>query len=138
LSNEALTPDIILGGEVERRRFDPRTALPFVNKSVSEETRRAYRRTLSEFFLFSGGRHPADISPADVMLWRDGLRTRRRKPATVAFKLAVVPSFFEHLRAAGVVALNLASTNGVIPCFFNLSLISSEITSVCGTPRAPT
>jgi integrase/recombinase XerD len=60
-------------------------------------------------------KHPADVTPADVMLWRDHLRSRRRKPATVAFKLAVVRSFFEHLKAAGVVALNPASTKLVSP-----------------------
>ena len=115
MTNETLTPEILRGGEVEQRRFDPRTAAPFVNKSVSEETRRAYRRSLSEFFQFAGGKHPADISPPDVMLWRDSLRSRRQKPATAAFKLAVVRSFFEHLKAAGVVALNPASTKLVSP-----------------------
>ena len=115
MSTEALTPEILRGGEAERRKFDPRSAAPFVNKSVSEETRRAYRRTLAEFFLFVSGKHPADISPADVMLWRDRLRSRKQKPATVAFKLAVVRSFFEHLKAGGAVALNPASTKLVSP-----------------------
>lgn len=69
MSSEALTPNIFGGGEVECRRFDPRSALPFVNRSVSEETRRAYRRTLSEFFLFVAGKHPADVAPAGVMHW---------------------------------------------------------------------
>jgi hypothetical protein len=32
------------------KRFDPRSATPFVNKSVSEETRRAYRRAVADFF----------------------------------------------------------------------------------------
>jgi len=45
----------------------------------------------------------------DVLRWRDQLIARRRKPATVAFKLAVVRSFFEHLRARGLVATNPAS-----------------------------
>jgi integrase/recombinase XerD len=115
LSNEALTPEILRGGQVEQRRFDPRSALPFVNKSMSEETRRAYRRALSEFFQFVGGKHPADVAPADVMLWRDHLRARRQKAATVAFKLAVVRSFFEHLKAGGAVSLNPASTKLVAP-----------------------
>ena len=92
MSNEVLTPEILRGGEVERRRFDPRTAAPFVNKSVSEETRRAYRRTLSEFFQFIAGKHPADVTPSDVMLWRDGLRSRRRKPATVALLAEMIAS----------------------------------------------
>jgi hypothetical protein len=40
-------------------RFDPRTAAPIVNKSVLEETRHAYRRALSDFFLFVAGKHPS-------------------------------------------------------------------------------
>lgn len=98
MPNEALTPEILRGGGVERRRLDPRSVTPFVNKSVSEETRCVYRSTLTKFFQFAGGRHPAEVGPADIMLWRDHLRSRRQKPATVAFKLAVVRSFFEGVR----------------------------------------
>jgi integrase/recombinase XerD len=115
LSTEALTPEIIRGGEASQRRFDPRSAAPFVNKSVSEATRRAYSRALKEFFQAVGMKHPAEVVPQDVLLWRDRLRAQRRKPATVAFKLAVVRSFFEYLRAAGAVALNPASTRLVSP-----------------------
>jgi integrase/recombinase XerD len=99
-----------MSGKAERRRFDPRSTAPFVNKSVSEETRRAYRRAVSEFFQFSGMKHPAEVVPADVLLWRDHLRSQRKSAATVAFKLSVVRSFFEYLRAAGAVALKPAST----------------------------
>ena len=44
LSIEALTPEILRNGETPARRFDPKSAAPFVNKSVSEATRRAYTR----------------------------------------------------------------------------------------------
>ena len=60
LSTEALTPDILRGGQVSVRRFDPKIATPFVNKSVSEETHRAYRRAVSEFFQFAGMKHPSE------------------------------------------------------------------------------
>lgn len=100
---------------VATKRFDPRSAAPFVNKSVSEETRRAYRRAISDFFLFLGGKHPAEITPADVQVWRDHLRAQRKRPSTVAFKLAVVRSFFEYLKAAGVIPLNPAATKLVPP-----------------------
>ena len=110
MSGQALTPEILRGGELPQRRFDPKSASPFVNKSVSEATRRAYGRTLTEFFQSAGMKHPAEVVPADVLLWRDRLRAQRKKPATVAFKLAVVRSFFEYLRAAGAVPLNPAST----------------------------
>jgi integrase/recombinase XerD len=115
LSTEALTPAILRGGEVERRRFDPRVAAPFVNKSVSEETRRAYRRALSEFFTFAGMKHPAEVVPADVLSWRDRLRARKKSAATVSFKLSVLRSFFEYLKAQGLLPLNPASTKVVSP-----------------------
>jgi len=35
-------------------RFDPMSAFPFVNKSISEETRCAYQRAVSEYFQFAG------------------------------------------------------------------------------------
>ena len=112
---EALTYETLRGVEVSERRFDPRSAAPFVYKSTSEETRRAYRRTLLEFFRFVGMRHPADVVPDEVLRWRDTLRSQRKSAATVAFKLSVIRSFFEHLRAAGAVTLNPAATRLVPP-----------------------
>jgi integrase/recombinase XerD len=115
LSTEALTPEILRGGEVPARGFDPRSAAPFVNKSVSEATRRAYSRALKDFFQAVGMKHPTEVTPADVLLWRDRLRAHRKSAATVAFKLSVVRSFFEYLKAAGAVPLNPASTKLVSP-----------------------
>jgi len=97
------------------KRFDPHSASPFVNKSVSEETRRAYRRAVSDFFQFVGGKHPAEVVPADLLRWRDHLRSGRKRAATVSFKLSVIRSFFEYLKAAGAVPLNPASTKLVPP-----------------------
>ena len=115
MSSEALTPEILRGGEASARRFDPKSAAPFVNKSVSEATRRAYGRALREFFQFAGMKHPAAVAPQDIVLWRDWLRSRKKSAATVAFKLSVIRSFFEYLKAAGVVPLNPASTKLVTP-----------------------
>jgi site-specific recombinase XerD len=115
LASEPLTPELLRGREVAPRKFDPRNAAPFINKSVSEETRRAYRRALSEFFTFAGMKHPAEVVPADVLLWRDRLRAQKKSAATVAFKLSVVRSFFEYLKAQGLVPLNPASTKVVSP-----------------------
>jgi integrase/recombinase XerD len=115
LSTEALTPEILRGGEVAVRRFDPKSAAPFVNKSVSEATRRAYGRAVREFFQFAGMKHATEIVPNDVLLWRDRLRSQKKSAATVAFKLSVVRSFFEYLKAAGAVTLNPASTKLVSP-----------------------
>jgi site-specific recombinase XerD len=90
-------------------------AAPFCEKSLSEETRRAYRRVIKEFFLFVGGLHPSQITPDHVLRWRDALKGDRKKSATVSFKLTVVRSFFEYLRSAGHVHLNPASTKLVTP-----------------------
>jgi integrase/recombinase XerD len=60
-------------------------------------------------------KHPGEVVPQDVLLWRDWLRSRRKSASTVAFKLSVVRSFFEYLKAAGAVALNPASTKLVSP-----------------------
>jgi site-specific recombinase XerD len=115
MSTKAITPEILSGGEIAGRRFDPRSVTPFINKSVSEETRRAYRRAVSEFFQFTGMKHPTQVVPHDVVLWRDRLRSQRKSAATVAFKLSVVRSFFEYLKAAGAIPLNPASTKLVSP-----------------------
>lgn len=110
MSTEALTPEILRSRETPARGFDPRSAVPFVNKSVSEATRRAYGRARREFFQFAGMKHPVEVVPADVLLWRNRLRSQKKSAATVAFKLSVVRSFFEYLKAAGAVLLNPAST----------------------------
>ena len=108
-------PDSLGQQSLAPKRFDPRTATPFVNKSVSEQTRRAYRRAVADFFQFVAGRHPSEVVPDDVLRWRDHLRAKKKRAATVAFKLAVIRSFFEYLKAGGVITLNPASTKLVSP-----------------------
>lgn len=97
------------------RGYDPRLAGTFSDRSMSEETRRAYRRVVTEFFRFVGGRHPTEVTPAHVLRWRDELRGKKRKSSTIALKLAIIRSLFEYLRATGVVTLNPASTKLVPP-----------------------
>src|SRR3954464_9556904 len=101
MTPEQNLPDLLRREAVAPRRFDPRSATPFVNKSVSEETRRAYRKAVADFFQFVGGKHPVDVVPNDVIRWRDHLRHGRKKAATVSFKLSVIRSFFEYLKAGG-------------------------------------
>jgi site-specific recombinase XerD len=97
-------------------RFDPKLAQPFIYKSVSEETRSAYTRAIREFFQFVGHLHPSLVRASDVIAYRDHLRiNKRRKPNTIATKLAIVRSFFEYLRAGGVITVNPASTKLVTP-----------------------
>lgn len=95
--------------------FDYREADDFYDKSVSEHTRRAYRQVVREFFTALKQRHPAEITPKQVLAWRDSLLAKRRRPHTVTFKLSIVRSFYEYLRAAGVVTSNPAVTNLVPP-----------------------
>jgi integrase/recombinase XerD len=108
-------PDLLQREAIAPKRFDPGSATPFVNKSVSEETRRAYRRAVADFFQFIGSKHPTEVVPNDVICWRDHLRHGRKRAATVSFKLSVIRSFFEYLKAGGVIPLNPASTKLVTP-----------------------
>jgi integrase/recombinase XerD len=115
LFTDALTLEILRGGESTAKRFDPKSASPFINKSVSEATRRTYGRALREFFQSARMKHPSEVVPADVLLWRDKLRSQKKSAATVAFKLSVVRSFFEYLKVTGAVLLNPTSTKLVSP-----------------------
>src|SRR5258708_18366822 len=96
-------------------KFDRRIATAFCERSVSEATRRNYRQIISEFFDFIQGIHPAHMVPDDIRRWRDELIVAGKRPATVTLKLSVVRSFFEYLKAAGIVQLNPASTKLVPP-----------------------
>jgi len=114
LSDHSLTHTTSASESIQPLRFDPRLAAPFCEKSLSEETRRAYRRVIKEFFAFVKGAHPSEVTPQHVLAWREELNSGR-KSATVSFKLTVVRSFFEYLRAGGYVQLNPASTRLVSP-----------------------
>jgi hypothetical protein len=71
LSTEDLNPEILCSREVSQKKFDPRSAAPFVNKSVSEATKRAYDRALWEFFQFASMKQASEVVPQDAVLWRD-------------------------------------------------------------------
>ncbi len=101
--------------EVQLAPFNPRTASPFINKSISAETRRLYHRVIREFFTFVAYKHETLVSAADILNWRDQLMSKGQKAATVSLKLSVLRSFFEYLRAYGQIALNPASTRLVPP-----------------------
>ena len=90
-------------------------ARSFVLKSNSPETRRSYEDKIKEFFSFHNLKHPTEITSIDVIRWRDSLICRGSRPSTVATKLSVVRSFFDYLRAEGIVERNPASTKLVPP-----------------------
>jgi len=97
------------------RRFDSGVAATFCERSVSEETRRAYRRVVKEFFAFHRQKEPVEVTPADVQRWRDHLIGSKRSASTVSFKLSVVRSLFDYLLAGGYVGSNPALTKLVPP-----------------------
>jgi len=88
---------------------------PFIEKSISAETRRAYGRVVREFFAFNKIVEPSEIKPLDVIRWRDSLIENKKSAATVSFKLSVIRSLFEYLKAAGFVQNNPALTKLVPP-----------------------
>jgi site-specific recombinase XerD len=102
-------------GSFASPKFEERLAAPFIQKSLSEETRKSYRRAIRQFFIEVGGLHPTEVTSEQVLRYRDGLIRDNRRPATIAAKLSVIRSFFAYLQAAGVVALNPASTKLVPP-----------------------
>ena len=97
------------------RHLDSRTTSAFCERSVSEETRRAYRRVVREFFHFIGQRHPEEITPQDVQKWRDQLITQKKSASTVVFKLSIVRSLFDYLQVGGYVSRNPALSKLVPP-----------------------
>jgi integrase/recombinase XerD len=102
-------------GALSLERFDNTTLTPFYERSVSEETRRAYKRVVREFLLYLNHRRPSEITPGDVQRWRDHLIRAKKRPATVTFKLSVIRSMFDYLRAGGYILLNPALTKLVPP-----------------------
>jgi integrase/recombinase XerD len=92
-----------------------KTLQSFYERSNSEETRRAYRRVTREFLNYFRGRRPEEITSEQIRGWRDKLKEARKKPATIALKLAIIRSFFEFLREQGIVQTNPAHARKVPP-----------------------
>src|SRR5262245_22473801 len=91
-------------------RFEIPKARNFIEKSLSEDTRRAYTRALLDFFSFIR-KPPAQVEVEDVIAYRDDLvKKKRRKARTVNMKLSVVRAYFGYLMAAGDLETNPAST----------------------------
>lgn len=89
--------------------------LAFFERSNSAETRRAYRRVTLEFLAYFRGRHPSRITSEQISGWRDALKEKRQKPATIALKLSIIRSLYEFLREQGIVSLNPAVARSVPP-----------------------
>lgn len=102
-------------GAFSFERFDLKRLAAFCERSVSEETRRAYRRVVKEFFHFFNQCHPSQLTPADIIRWRDHLIAAKKSAATVTFKLSIVRSMFEYLKLGGYISSNPAHTKLVRP-----------------------
>jgi integrase/recombinase XerD len=104
-------PEILRArGEVSLLRFDQKLADAFIFKSISEETRRTYRKAIRDFFAYVRGIHPAEITPQHIISYRDHLIAKKRSVNTINLKLSVIRSFFEYLVADRRVERNPAST----------------------------
>jgi integrase/recombinase XerD len=106
---------VVPQGSLGFEKFDHKKTAEFSERSLSEETRRAYRRVVIEFFNYFKNRHPSLITSKDILGWRDDLRKRKKKAATVAFKLSVIRSLYEFLREKGIVTENPVGTKRVPP-----------------------
>jgi hypothetical protein len=77
---------VVPKGRLAFERFDLKQTAGFSERSVSEETRRAYRRVVREFFLYFKGRHPALITSREILecvtLCGEGRRRPRRSPSS--------------------------------------------------------
>jgi integrase/recombinase XerD len=92
-------------------RFELPRAKNFIEKSLSEDTRRAYTRALLDFFSFVR-KPPVQVTVEDVIAYRDDLvKNKRRKARTVNMKLSVVRAYFGYLKAAGDIEINPADTS---------------------------
>lgn len=96
-------------------RFDARQATEFAERSASEQTRRAYNRVVREFFSSIGNLNPTLVEPRHVQAWRDKLKARRQKAATISFKLSVLRAFFSYLVALKLLEKNPADAKFVLP-----------------------
>ena len=96
-------------GETGLRRFDPKLADGFIFKSISAETRRAYRKTIRDFFAFVKGMHPSEVTPRQASAYRDHLLGQRKSANTIALRLSALRSFFAYLVADGLLERNPAS-----------------------------
>ncbi len=110
MSKLIVQPKGNLDSSADSRKAFEKSVRPFVEKSLSAETRRAYGRVIKEFFSFHKNVEPSEIKPLDVIRYRDSLIADKKSAATVAFKLSVVRSLFEYLKAGGFVTNNPALT----------------------------
>lgn len=96
--SEVLTPT----GEMDAR-LSGRIAAQFINRSVSELTRKNYLSNLRQFILFSGKKDARDVQVEDVLAWRASMEKRNFAPHTISTKIATLSALFAYFRDYGVI-----------------------------------
>ena len=101
MSRQPVEPELV--SPLVRQSPDERQLLPlkdkvlaFLNRSTSDNTREAYRRTILEFNRFIG-RHLLTVTEREVLAWRDSLLHHGQSNQTVASKLSTVRSLYAYL-----------------------------------------
>jgi integrase len=87
-----LTPSIALGNAIElwaQSNTRPET--------VDREDRVKDKLTAVRTFFSFVGKHPGEVTPADVAVWRQHLESLSQKPATVYARLSRLSSFYRWL-----------------------------------------
>jgi integrase/recombinase XerD len=112
MSSQPVEPEVV--SPLVKASRDERQLIPlkdkvlsFLNRSTSENTREAYRRTVLEFHRFVG-RHLLLVTEREVLAWRDALLHHGQSNQTVALKLSAVRSLYTYL---GKVYPDLLSVN---------------------------
>lgn len=101
MNSQPVEPEVV--SPVVRQSLEERQLIPlkdkvlaFLNRSTSNNTREAYRRTILEFHRFVG-RHLLTVTEREVLAWRDSLLHHRQSNQTVAAKLSAVRSLYTYL-----------------------------------------
>lgn len=68
----------------------------------SKATRNTYRAAWRNFLAWCGGRHPAELTRADVIAYRDHL-AGSVKPATAVVRMAAIASLYGHAKDEGLI-----------------------------------
>lgn len=132
------------GEPIQARSLTVRAAAAaFCERSVSEETRRAYRRVVKEFFRFTDTTDLDQVTVTDVLSWRDFQLAQQKSASTVAFKLSIVRSLFNYLLAGELVTRNPALSKLVPPPavpdgLSGRALTTKEVRYVLGGPDRAT
>jgi integrase/recombinase XerD len=90
---------LLSAAEFQRLADVPPAAEWFKNID-NPNTKRAYRRAIEDFMLFTGIEHPEQfriVTPAHVIAWRDALGEKILDGTTIRHRLAALSSLFQYL-----------------------------------------